>query len=559
MLRKLLLTTIISFSILSPVFAGRDSEEHNFPDYKLTSKCAKVAAGELEDSLFEGLDLEDPNHQVSMDIGNDVFNFDDCHEDDLKFEDFNFQDSAAQTHNLPEAERVTKRPKVAAENPEEQLPPAVLTPLRNTADFRKVAPKLYTGAGLPYKVPTVLVKFILSFITDFKDIESLSLVSRGLCNWVDARTHLKVKSGIDQKELLNLLRNKTKLGSLNLSEHGNLTDAELGVISSICPNLTSFNLAGCCKMTDAGLEAIATWHPNLTSLNLKSFWKTIKDQITDAGLRIIGASFPKLTSLNLKRRQRITDDGIRALAEGCRNLTSLDFYGYDDHLCEITDNGLRAVAKGGSKLTRLKLDSDRITDEGLSALAEGCPELTTLKLWDCNKITDNGLRALANSCPKLTWLELWGSQWGITDDGLRAMAANFLNLRHLDLSYGNGITEEGLYVIAASFPSLTYLNLKGINIDYEHPLVSASRFPSVKALDLTLNEQITDQSLNSIVEIFPNLTSLVIVDCNITHVGLQVIVASYPNLTFLDISGCGIPDEDMLEIAHARSFLRIVK
>jgi F-box/leucine-rich repeat protein 2/20 len=58
-------------------------------------------------------------------------------------------------------------------------------------------------------------------------------------------------------------------------------------------------------------------------------------------------------------------------------------------------------------LTKLNLAGcNEITDEGIKAVASGCQELTDLNLSGCEKITDEGIKALASGCQDLTTLNL---------------------------------------------------------------------------------------------------------------------------------------------------------
>ena len=66
------------------------------------------------------------------------------------------------------------------------------------------------------------------------------------------------------------------------------------------------------------------------------------------------------TTLKGKRgRRRISRAGLRAYAEGCPQLSSVDLSG-----------------------------CNHITDEYVIALSQGCPQLSYLNLYNCNQITD---------------------------------------------------------------------------------------------------------------------------------------------------------------------------
>ena len=49
---------------------------------------------------------------------------------------------------------------------------------------------------------------------------------------------------------------------------------------------------------------------------------------------------------------------------------------------------------------------EAVTDAGLEAIAEGCKQLTSLDLIACGNVTDAGLEAIGNRCKQLTSLDL---------------------------------------------------------------------------------------------------------------------------------------------------------
>ena len=77
------------------------------------------------------------------------------------------------------------------------------------------------------------------------------------------------------------------------------------------------------------------------------------------------------------------------------------------------------VAKN-QQVTRVKCRSN-ITDTAIKALANRCPNLTSIDLAGCTNITDTAITALATHCPNLTTIFLDGCT-NITDtakDSLR--------------------------------------------------------------------------------------------------------------------------------------------
>eukprot|EP00937_MAST-01D_sp_MAST-1D-sp2_P001147 g1147.t1 len=109
---------------------------------------------------------------------------------------------------------------------------------------------------------------------------------------------------------------------------------------------------------------------------------------------------------------KITDAGLRALAENCKGLTEIDLAD-----TKITDAGLRALAKNCKGLTDIDLSFTKITDAAIIALAENCKGLADVDL-SCTNITDAGLRALAENCKGLAQINLRSTN--TTDADVRA-------------------------------------------------------------------------------------------------------------------------------------------
>ena len=54
---------------------------------------------------------------------------------------------------------------------------------------------------------------------------------------------------------------------------------------------------------------------------------------------------------------------------------------------------------------------DKISDEGIRALANGLPQLQSLDIGGCRNFTDAGIRALASGCRQLQSLEICNNIW----------------------------------------------------------------------------------------------------------------------------------------------------
>jgi uncharacterized protein (TIGR02996 family) len=186
---------------------------------------------------------------------------------------------------------------------------------------------------------------------------------------------------------------------------------------------------------DAGVASLAgaSGLPSLRDLTVSYA------NLTDASLEALAGSplLARLTSLDLGTNQRITVDGVRALASspGAASLQRLavpcNYLG--DPLLEVL-----AASPHLSGLTSLQLESNGVTSRGMRTLARApwLGHVTELEL-QLNHIDDKGLQALAASprMARCVRLSLWGSRNAVTDEGACALAASphLSSLEELDL------------------------------------------------------------------------------------------------------------------------------
>lgn len=330
--------------------------------------------------------------------------------------------------------------------------------------FRQVIARNFPTIVLDdISIPEDVVLNILSFLSDFKDLNSLSLMCQGLRIAIlkdqIERTSIEMPRAFpieNLEQFRNFLTRYSKITAFDFSIYGNrLTDAHLAILAETHPNLTSLNLKGCALITDEGLSYLRQM-PLLRSLNLEDC-----HQVTDAGLSVLQYT-PLLTSLNLGsashafRMSKITDAGLSFL-QYTPLLTSLSL----TRCWRVTDAGL-VYLEHTPNLTSLHLiDCERITDEGLRCL-EYTPFLTSLDLTGGGNsifnITDEGLVHLQHT-PRLLSLNLKGRGEHITDEGFRHLLYVPL-LTSLVLHGCHKITDKGLLRVQRYAPLLTFLNVR---------------------------------------------------------------------------------------------------
>ncbi|MCZ2342918.1 MAG: TIGR02996 domain-containing protein [Bacteroidales bacterium] len=191
--------------------------------------------------------------------------------------------------------------------------------------------------------------------------------------------------------------------------------------------------------------------------------------ISDTGVRVMAqaATMPRLRQLFLAENERITSDGLAALAEsaGMARLTRLDVSGNS-----IDDAGLRAMMRSPhrARLRSFQIDANAISDEGLQAFATS-ELLAHLLRHDShlsltrNQIGPEGMIALAASPLAEAVTRLSMGQNFLGDAGVAAIgfAPHFIRLRKLAVD-GNQITDDGVIALAHSplMSRLLWLNLE---------------------------------------------------------------------------------------------------
>merc|ERR1712153_133313 len=98
-------------------------------------------------------------------------------------------------------------------------------------------------------------------------------------------------------------------------------------------SLRSLNVAYCGKLlTDESIKALAAGCTSLTSLNVRNC-----EKLTDEGIKAV-AMLTELSTLRIFGCRKLTDESVKALA-GCATLSTLD-----------TTNTLRQVFKASRKV-----------------------------------------------------------------------------------------------------------------------------------------------------------------------------------------------------------------
>jgi len=197
---------------------------------------------------------------------------------------------------------------------------------------------------------------------------------------------------------------------------------------SFNPQLTENEIGGLIGMR-TGVPA-----PHLNSFNFS--YTTISDAFIFAFCRFA----PELTQIRLDGCQRLSDNALRLLADGCPKLTVLSLA-----KCEwVTDQGVEAL----SRLPQLQAvdlsDCRKVTGDSLTLLVERCLLVQTLRIGG----TSVDAVALSNIVSLLLLVELDVSGLPFDDHHLRALAHSQPILQRLNVSFCYDITEAAFVEFA---------------------------------------------------------------------------------------------------------------
>lgn len=231
------------------------------------------------------------------------------------------------------------------------------------------------------------------------------------------------------------------------------------------PNLLKFESSE--QITNDHLQILAEYCLKIQSLNLNFKKKNrfcdefdeslIFDEFDEKGLLFIAKSCVCVNTVCLRKRSGVKDEGVICLVSYLSKLIALDL-GFCD---KVSNESLRVIGSV-SCLESLNLEGCwLVSDEGLKALAEGSLRMTLKKLVlaECDRITDNGVLSLMQLCC-LEELDLGECGPNVTDISGEAIASRE-RLKRLNLSWLVNVSDVTVVALAEGCKNLIALNLTG--------------------------------------------------------------------------------------------------
>lgn len=282
--------------------------------------------------------------------------------------------------------------------------------------------------------------------------------------------------------------------------------------------------------------------PQLAELQLSTAVR-----VTDAGLKMVAEAAPELQCLKLAGNHAVGDKGLDAL-RGCAGLKMLDLSfcgGFGDSAGKIIgdrfplleglaisrwrvgDKFLHGLFEGGGRLTKLEamdLSGLGISDRGIKVLVEGCGDrLISLQLRQCRQVTDVGLEYISEGCQLLGNLDI-GYNDNCTGEGVSALGA-MKSLRSLSLSQVRLVDNDTVAALAAE-SRLVSLNISWCGLLTDVSTEFIAKCLSLRDLNMSGVKNLTDTGVQEIASL-PKLRSVKLCYCsNLTSRSAELLAAA---------------------------------
>ncbi|XP_057454113.1 uncharacterized protein LOC130745759 [Lotus japonicus] len=306
--------------------------------------------------------------------------------------------------------------------------------------------------------------------------------------------------------------------------------------------------------------------PNLTSLEFTHFYDfldTVLFQISRYPLR-------RLTSLNISHRAPFPTDGLRALAENTKTLTSLncsdmDYLSYYDFLfitnsfpfleeLDISHLKSRGIEPLPKLLRKVNLSGGSfITDAELISACKNCKFLEELVIFQCPLLTQRGIASAIRQRPGLRSFSVELTKSVIVTKSFIGSLVSLKNLTCLDFK-DSCISDKLLCSVAEEGLPLRKLVLNRCrNYTYSGILYLLSRCQFVQHLGLQYAEFLNDQLLTELSIFLGSLISIDIRRCGIlTDSPLFALIRNCPLLNEIKLEGTDIGKK---KVKYSNSFM----
>ncbi|XP_050365290.1 F-box protein At3g58530-like [Argentina anserina] len=327
---------------------------------------------------------------------------------------------------------------------------------------------------------------ILGWVTDPADRKSASQVCKGW--WLmESLTRSSLRL-LNLEHLPRLLARYPNIVTFQTPK--GVSNADLALVAQSCPKLEAIKLEAISDIEEIGVRGIHLLGgtggaaAEDSGISVDELWEKLRvvKQVGDEGLCALANGCPKLSKIVINRSGAGLLGIIAMITSSAHNLTHLDL----GECSLVSDKALEAIGYSSCPIRVLSLRlCSKITDAGLKFLADGpcsktiqqlkllgCTKITGAGVWHlskmhvleeldlamCIKVTDVGGVAIS-SIQNLKNLNLAGLHL-LTEKTFVALAKNCINLEELRVSNGRGTATASIDAFLGH-KCLRSLNLAG--------------------------------------------------------------------------------------------------
>eukprot|EP00899_Mesostigma_viride_P024749 jgi/Mesvir1/5459/Mv15513-RA.1 len=325
--------------------------------------------------------------------------------------------------------------------------------------------------------------------------------------------------GVSDTSLAGLVHRSPRLTHLDVTQCTHMGSATLRAISERLPVLQAFAMVVNDISDIPPLQLVLARCQKLTDVTLRTAWG-------NSVSLLLGSLGPQLASLRLQGAT-ITADGD--LTRAVRQLGGLQVL--ELSFCDrVSDEGMRAVADSCPSLTELDVQGTNVTDAGVCEVADRCRMLQVFR--GGGMLSNAGVRALAARCNLLRVFDLgWGENQGlVTDAGIAYLASHCTQLEQLR---GHGVPgNEGVLALGQHCPALEMLTVYPPEMFRR----AVRPMPPAEAPAPAPAPAVTDTALIALARGCPRLQVLVLFDVSAaTEDGIRAVVENCHQLRQLGL------------------------
>lgn len=365
------------------------------------------------------------------------------------------------------------------------------------------------------------------------------------------------------------------LKHLNLSNCVLLENDSLTDIATNCPLLEIVKINGCTSISNQPIIDLGRKCNRLTEMDMSGCVK-----LTDVAITQLCVHAHNLQKLFIQNCNKLTDEAFSCLGE---NIDTVDALG-----CELlTDMAISYISLRCKRLRVLKVSSKNITDKAILDICEALKSrsfnsfnyfsspvtnqnnLLTLEFNGCELLSDASVKDLSSLVSTsrsfmLGSLTLSGCR-NITNDAFMNTGQLFNSLEYLDLTRCLSVTDKGVKLIIEQVgKTIKALNLSSCeDISDDSVIYIASNCPNLQEINLSKCMNVTDKSTCLLLVKCTNLTKLILYNCNkITDATVEQITKLPQlalNLKEIDISSCqNVTDDGLQALVRHCPYLQVL-